>query len=169
MARCPQRENCILNLLACMRERERVNDQLSNLQEVYGLGGRAFLVLNLAPVGCYPALLVERPNNSSDVDEFGCVISYNNAVVDYNNMLKESLTQTGEALSNASLIYVDTHSVLLQLFRHPTSYGTIFTSFITLYTHQPIERQNITCITKKKLRPSTSVLKGSNFFFFYQD
>jgi len=92
-------------------------------------------VFNLAPVGCYPALLVERPNNSSDVDEFGCVISYNNAVVDYNNMLKETLTQTGEALSNASLIYVDTHSVLLQLFRHPTSYGTIFTSSITLYTH----------------------------------
>ncbi|KAL0008539.1 hypothetical protein SO802_010041 [Lithocarpus litseifolius] len=100
-----------------------VSQIAGTVKEVYGLGGRAFLVLNLAPVGCYPALLVERPNNSSDVDDFGCVISYNNAVVDYNNMLKETLTQTGEALSNASLIYVDTHSVLLQLFRHPTSYG----------------------------------------------
>ncbi|XP_030962510.1 GDSL esterase/lipase At4g01130 isoform X2 [Quercus lobata] len=100
-----------------------VSQIAGTIKEVYGLGGRAFLVFNLAPVGCYPALLVERPNNSSDVDEFGCVISYNNAVVDYNNMLKETLTQTGEALSNASLIYVDTHSVLLQLFRHPTSYG----------------------------------------------
>ncbi|KAK4593953.1 hypothetical protein RGQ29_017856 [Quercus rubra] len=100
-----------------------VSQIAGTIMEVYGLGGRAFLVFNLAPVGCYPAFLVERPNNSSDVDEFGCVISYNNAVVDYNNMLKESLTQTGEALSNASLIYVDTHSVLLQLFRHPTSYG----------------------------------------------
>ncbi|XP_065631332.1 GDSL esterase/lipase At4g01130 [Quercus suber] len=100
-----------------------VSQIAGTIKEVYGLGGRAFLVFNLAPVGCYPALLVERPNNSSDVDEFGCVISYNNAVVDYNNMLKETLTQTGEALSNASLIYVDTHSVLLQLFRHPTFYG----------------------------------------------
>ncbi|XP_075643790.1 GDSL esterase/lipase At4g01130 [Castanea sativa] len=100
-----------------------VSQIAGTIKEVYGLGGRAFLVFNLAPVGCYPAFLVERPNNSSDVDEFGCVISYNNAVVDYNNMLKETLTQTGEALSNASLIYVDTHSVLLQLFRHPTSYG----------------------------------------------
>lgn len=78
-------------------------------------------------MGCYPSLLANLPNNTSDIDAFGCMISYNNAVVDYNNMLKETLRQTREALSNASLIYVDTHSVLLDLFRHPTSYGTIFT------------------------------------------
>lgn len=100
-----------------------VSQIASTIKELYGLGGRAFLVLNHAPVGCYPSLLANLPNNTSDIDAFGCMISYNNAVVDYNNMLKETLRQTREALSNASLIYVDTHSVLLDLFRHPTSYG----------------------------------------------
>ncbi|CAL5400916.1 unnamed protein product [Camellia sinensis] len=85
-------------------------------------GGRTFLVLNLAPVGCYPLFLAELPHNSFDLDAFGCVISYNNAVVDYNNMLKEALNQTRQAIPDASLIYVDTHAVLLELFQHPTSH-----------------------------------------------
>ncbi|KAJ4952183.1 hypothetical protein NE237_029015 [Protea cynaroides] len=93
------------------------------IQELYGLGGRTFMVLNLAPVGCYPAFLVELPHNSSDLDMFGCVVSYNNAVSDYNNMLRDTLRHTRQALPNASIVYVDVHSVMLELFRHPTLHG----------------------------------------------
>ena len=82
------------------------------------------MVLNLAPVGCYPSFLLELPHDSSDLDEFGCMVSLNNAVVDYNNMLKETLKQTRESLSDASVIYADTHTVLLELFQHPTSHGS---------------------------------------------
>ena len=92
-------------------------------QEVYGIGGRTFWVLNLAPIGCYPAFLVELPHETWDLDEFGCMISYNNAVIDYNNMLNKALQQTRDVLPNASIVYVDTHSVLLDLFHHPSSYG----------------------------------------------
>ncbi|KAI5345751.1 PREDICTED: GDSL [Prunus dulcis] len=98
-----------------------VSQIAGTIKELYALGGRAFLVLNLAPVGCYPSFLVGLP--PSELDAFGCSISYNNAVVDYNNMLKETLRQTRGSLTNASLIYVDTSSVLLELFRHPTSHG----------------------------------------------
>lgn len=94
----------------------------STIKELYNIGGRTFWVLNLAPIGCYPAFLVELPHESSDLDEFGCMISYNNAVRDYNNMLKEAIQQTRISLLDASIIYVDTHSVLLDLFQHPTSY-----------------------------------------------
>ncbi|BBG97617.1 GDSL-like Lipase/Acylhydrolase superfamily protein, partial [Prunus dulcis] len=97
-----------------------VSQIAGTIKELYALGGRAFLVLNLAPVGCYPSFLVGLP--PSELDAFGCSISYNNAVVDYNNMLKETLRQTRGSLTNASLIYVDTSSVLLELFRHPTSH-----------------------------------------------
>ncbi|XP_020206023.1 GDSL esterase/lipase At4g01130 isoform X1 [Cajanus cajan] len=100
-----------------------VSQIAATIKELYNLGGRTFLVLNLAPVGCYPSFLVELPHNSSDIDEFGCLVSYNNAVVEYNNMLKETLRQTRESLSDASVIYVDTYTVLLELFRHPTSHG----------------------------------------------
>ncbi|CAL5397733.1 unnamed protein product [Camellia sinensis] len=102
----------------------RVVSQIAaTIKELYGLGGRTFLVLNLAPVGCYPSFLAGLPHNSSDLDAFRCVISYNNAVVDYNNMLKEALNQTRQAIPDASLIYVDTHAVLLELFQHPISHG----------------------------------------------
>lgn len=100
-----------------------VSQIVATIKELYNLGGRTFMVLNLAPVGCYPAFLVEFPHDSSNIDDFGCLISYNNAVLNYNNMLKETLKQTRESLSDASVIYVDTHSVLLELFQHPTSHG----------------------------------------------
>lgn len=82
------------------------------------------MVLNLAPIGCYPAFLVELPHNNSDIDEFGCLISYNNAVVEYNRMLKKALFDTNQQLSNANIINVDIHTVMLELFQHPTSHGT---------------------------------------------
>lgn len=74
-------------------------------------------------MGCYPGYLVEIPHDRSDVDEFGCVVSHNKAVDDYNKLLKETLGKTRETLKAASLIYVDTHSALLELFQHPTSHG----------------------------------------------
>lgn len=94
------------------------------------MGGRTFVVLNLAPVGCYPALLVELPHNSSDLDEYGCLISYNKAVADYNAMLKKQLKRARKVVPNASLVYLDTHSVLLQLFQHPYSHGMSITSLL---------------------------------------
>ena len=40
-------------------------------------------------------------------------------------MLKEALNQTRQAIPDASLIYVDTHAILLELFQHPTSHGMV--------------------------------------------
>ncbi|KAA8516132.1 hypothetical protein F0562_019311 [Nyssa sinensis] len=103
-----------------------VNQIAYTVKELYRLGGRTFWVLNLAPVGCYPALLVGLPHNRSDLDMYGCLISYNNAVVEYNNMLKAALQQTRQDLPNANVIYVDTHAALLELFQHPTSHGLLY-------------------------------------------
>ena len=95
------------------------------------MGGRTFMVLNIAPIGCYPAFLEELPHDESDVDQFGCLISYNNAVVEYNTMLKDTLFQVKKQLSNADVIYVDIHSVMLELFQHPTHHGKCFCSVCT--------------------------------------
>ncbi|KAL8499755.1 hypothetical protein ACS0TY_019647 [Phlomoides rotata] len=100
-----------------------VSKIISAIKELYWVGGRTFFVLNLAPVGCYPAFLVQLPHESSDIDSFGCLISYNNAVNEYNSMLKAALGQARQELQDANLIYVDTNSVLLQLFQNPTSHG----------------------------------------------
>ncbi|KAJ0989300.1 hypothetical protein J5N97_007656 [Dioscorea zingiberensis] len=97
------------------------------IKEIYNeLGGRTFMVFNLAPVGCFPAFLTELPHNTSDLDMYGCMISYNNAVLDYNKMLKDTLSQTRDQLPDATLVYVDTHSVKLELFQHPKDHGFVY-------------------------------------------
>nr|CAD1822254.1 unnamed protein product [Ananas comosus var. bracteatus] len=102
----------------------QVVNQISwTIKELYDIGGRSFMAFNLAPIGCYPAFLEELPHDTWDLDIFGCMVSYNKAVVDYNNMLNESLTQMREMLPHASIVYVDTHSIKLELFQHPKDYG----------------------------------------------
>ncbi|PKU84142.1 GDSL esterase/lipase At4g01130-like isoform X1 [Dendrobium catenatum] len=96
------------------------------IKELYNNGGRTFMVFNLAPLGCFPSTLTLLPHNESDLDEYGCLISYNNAILDYNQLLKETLQQTQSELQNASVIYVDTHSVKLEVFQHPKKYGFIY-------------------------------------------
>ncbi|XP_068644661.1 GDSL esterase/lipase At4g01130-like [Aristolochia californica] len=100
-----------------------VSEISHTIKELYAEGGRTFLVFNLAPIGCFPAFLTELPHKSSDLDEFGCMISYNNAVIDWNYMLNEKLRQTRKLLPDASLIFVDTHSIKLKLFQNPAYYG----------------------------------------------
>ncbi|XP_047333812.1 GDSL esterase/lipase At4g01130 [Impatiens glandulifera] len=94
-----------------------------SIKELYIMGGRTFMILNLAPVGCYPSMLAQIPHENSDVDEYGCMKSMNEGVVEYNEMLKKALNETRKQIPDANIIYVDVHSVLLDLFQHPTSHG----------------------------------------------
>ncbi|XP_010522937.1 PREDICTED: GDSL esterase/lipase At4g01130 [Tarenaya hassleriana] len=95
----------------------------STITEIYGIGGRTFMVMNLAPVGCYPAILTTFRHNHSDVDAYGCLISVNNAVDYYNSLLQQALADSRARLANSTIVYLDTNKILLDLFRHPKSYG----------------------------------------------
>ncbi|KAK8940247.1 GDSL esterase/lipase [Platanthera guangdongensis] len=105
----------------------QVADQIGrSIKELYEIGGRTFFVFNLAPIGCFPAFLKELPHTNSDLDEYGCMLSYNNAVEDYNRLLNQTLHQIRVQLKDASVVYVDTHSVKLELYRHPKSHGLLY-------------------------------------------
>ncbi|KAL1198114.1 GDSL esterase/lipase [Cardamine amara subsp. amara] len=93
------------------------------IKEIYGIGGRTFLVLNLAPVGCYPSIITGYTHTGSDLDRFGCLIPVNKAVEYYNALLEKTLSKTRTELTNATVVYLDTHKILLNLFQHPKSYG----------------------------------------------
>lgn len=93
------------------------------MQELYGLGGRTFLVLNLAPMGCYAAVLTQVSHESSDIDQSGCMISFDNAVGEYNSVLKEAIQQARQELNDANVIYVDNYVVQLELYQNPTAHG----------------------------------------------
>ncbi|KAH9311366.1 hypothetical protein KI387_026401, partial [Taxus chinensis] len=89
-------------------------------------GARTIFVANLAPIGCFPSFLTELPHNKSDLDSYGCMISYNNAVLYYNNLLKEKLEEVRKVLPDASVVYVDSHAIKLEIYTNPTKHGFMF-------------------------------------------
>ncbi|KAJ3683084.1 hypothetical protein LUZ60_013311 [Juncus effusus] len=100
----------------------------STIKELYDLGGRNFIIFNLAPIGCYPAFLTELPHNARDLDMYGCMVSYNKAVVYYNKLLFRSLKNIRGITQGANVVYFDKHSVLLELFRHARAHGFNYTT-----------------------------------------
>ncbi|KAL3814790.1 hypothetical protein ACJIZ3_016058 [Penstemon smallii] len=62
-----------------------------------------------------PCILGPFPHQSSDIDQAGCMTTYN-------SMLKQAVQQSRGELYDANVIYVDTHSMLLELFQRPTSH-----------------------------------------------
>lgn len=38
------------------------------IKELYDIGGRTFMVFNLAPIGCFPSFLTQLPHNKSDLE-----------------------------------------------------------------------------------------------------
>ncbi|KAI4976976.1 hypothetical protein ZWY2020_050583 [Hordeum vulgare] len=93
------------------------------VQDLYSIGARNFMVFNMAPIGCYPAFLVELPHGSDDLDEYGCMTSYNSAVVYYNELLNSTLAEDRNMLQDASIVLVDKYSAMLELFQHPEDHG----------------------------------------------
>ncbi|KAK3128449.1 hypothetical protein QOZ80_6BG0461850 [Eleusine coracana subsp. coracana] len=100
-----------------------VNQISWTIQDLYNIGARNFMVFNMAPIGCYPAFLTQLPHSSNDLDEYGCMKTYNSGVIYYNELLKNSLAELRKKLPGASIVYIDKHSVVLELFRHPNAHG----------------------------------------------
>ncbi|KAL6839560.1 hypothetical protein ACP4OV_030499 [Aristida adscensionis] len=100
-----------------------VNQITWTIQDLYNNGARNFLVFNMAPIGCYPAFLTKLPHSSSDLDGNGCMTTYNNGVIYYNELLNNSLAEVRKKLPDAFIVYADKYTVTLELFQHPTAHG----------------------------------------------
>lgn len=96
------------------------------VKELHAEGARKIFVANLAPIGCFPSFLTELPHNKSDLDIYGCMMSYNNAVVYYNDLLKAKLEEVRKVLPDASVIYVDSHAIKLEIYTNPKKHGFIY-------------------------------------------
>jgi hypothetical protein len=83
------------------------------------------MVFNMAPIGCYPAFLTLLQHSSDDLDEYGCMKTYNSGVSYYNELLKNSLAEVRKKLQDASIVYVNKYTVTLELFQHPNAHGEL--------------------------------------------
>lgn len=98
------------------------------LQKLYQEGARKFWIHNTGPIGCLPLMVIYH-SKSGDVDEIGCVKSYNEVAQEFNNQLKYRIYQLSCQLQGVELIYVDIYAAKYTLIREATNYG-MFILFI---------------------------------------
>ena len=94
------------------------------MQYLYTTGARFFMITNLGPMGCYPANLANIAHNPTDVDANGCLISFNNVVSNFNDLLRNRSFLLQTQLYGASVIYVDVYSIKYQLWANGPANGT---------------------------------------------
>eukprot|EP00249_Psilotum_nudum_P021148 c27994_g1_i3 orf=1052-1597(+) len=97
----------------------------SILQDLYNKeGARQFLIVNLPPIGCLPAVLkIVHNNNKSDYDSYGCLKDYNAVIELYNQKLLDTVTKLRQQLPKAILGYADCYQVYKEAIANPEKHG----------------------------------------------
>lgn len=91
-------------------------------------GARQFLVVGLTPFGCtafalglgLPAL---NPAAYGPLDQAGCAQGINEFVKEYNKLLLVEIRSLRTRLSDATIIYADTFSIIYDVVSNPSKYG----------------------------------------------
>ncbi|WCJ44643.1 GDSL-like Lipase/Acylhydrolase superfamily protein [Euphorbia peplus] len=97
-----------------------INKLSTIVENVYKSGGRSFWILNTAPLGCLPYILINLP---SEKDEAGCAKIYNQLAEYFNFKLNESIAQLRTEYPLATFVYVDIYSIKYSLFTSPQQNG----------------------------------------------
>ncbi|XVF11326.1 hypothetical protein REPUB_Repub08aG0017900 [Reevesia pubescens] len=97
---------------------EHLIEELSlQLQRLYTLGARKFLVSNVSPLGCTPIMLNMKKHTGQ------CVEEVNQRVSAYNKLLPNFLKKLQSTLSGSKFVLGDTYKVFEDVFASPSSYG----------------------------------------------
>lgn len=71
------------------------------MQRLYNEGAQKIVVMNLMPLGCAPGVLGSINPTKDLQDEYGCLISFNNMINNYNKQLDTLLNNLRWESSNA--------------------------------------------------------------------
>ncbi|KAH9300673.1 hypothetical protein KI387_012256, partial [Taxus chinensis] len=93
------------------------------VQELYNAGASTILVRDVGPQGCQPYWLTYFSHSSTDFDKNGCSISYNDAVLYYNKLLRGQLAGLRAKLKGANIIYINTFDIIYDFIANPSKYG----------------------------------------------
>ncbi|XP_019151992.1 PREDICTED: GDSL esterase/lipase At1g71691-like [Ipomoea nil] len=87
-----------------------------NLQRLYDLGARKFVLAGIGELGCIPTM-VARSENGQCLDEV-------NQVVDpFNANMKQMVTNFNTALPDAKFVYLDTQNMFRNIIANSKTYG----------------------------------------------
>lgn len=94
-------------------------------QRIFRFGGRSFMIVNLPPLGCLPALLTLYPaDDSGNYDTYGCLNSLNKISKTHNQLLERRVTDLRNNYTNATFYYADYYNVYRDVLKSPADYGT---------------------------------------------
>ncbi|XP_027102022.1 GDSL esterase/lipase At5g14450 [Coffea arabica] len=101
-----------------------VNQFAKQIRGMYERGARAVWIHNTGPIGCLPASTVKVKNPPPGyLDEHGCIKSQNDAAMEFNTQLKETVVQLRAELSGAAITYVDVYSAKYGLISNAKKHG----------------------------------------------
>lgn len=94
---------------------ELITQFASAIERLYQLGARIFWVHNTGPLGCLPFVVMKYPSKPENLDETGCIKSYNEVAQEFNRQLKNRIDKLRIKLQDFLLVYVDTYSAKYSL------------------------------------------------------
>ncbi|XP_050214754.1 GDSL esterase/lipase At4g16230-like [Mercurialis annua] len=89
----------------------------TQLQKLYKLGGRKFVLMSLNPLGCYPVAKANYPS------QIGCNKPLNRAAHLFNAQLKSLVGSIKPLMPASHLVYVNSYTIITHLITNPTSKG----------------------------------------------
>eukprot|EP00249_Psilotum_nudum_P032099 c47258_g1_i1 orf=287-1522(+) len=92
------------------------------IKDLYNLGARNIIMMNLTPLGCAPSLLSNEAIQS-EYDECGCKLVFNNILSLHNKHLEQLLETLQTQLPLSNLVVFDAYSIMLDGYCNPSKYG----------------------------------------------
>ncbi|KAK9270275.1 hypothetical protein L1049_025852 [Liquidambar formosana] len=89
----------------------------SQLQTLYHLGGRKFVLMSVYPLGCSPMATAIRPIGN------GCIRALNFAALLFNFHMKKLVDTIKPKMPGADLVYVNAYRIVQDIIQNPVSKG----------------------------------------------
>ncbi|KAK3164299.1 hypothetical protein QOZ80_1AG0015510 [Eleusine coracana subsp. coracana] len=93
------------------------------VQTLYSNGSRNFWIHGTGALGCLPQKLAIPRKNDSDLDQYGCLKTYNRAAVTFNAALGSLCDQLSTQMEDAMIVYTDLFPIKYDLVANHTKYG----------------------------------------------
>ncbi|KAG8660742.1 hypothetical protein MANES_02G189200v8 [Manihot esculenta] len=103
-----------------------LTDSLSKqLEKLYNLGGRKFVLMSVNPIGCYPMVkAIQGARNGS------CNEALNSAAHLFNAHLKSLVDATKPKLPGSDLVFINSYKIIEDIIKNPVSRGIIGSSYV---------------------------------------
>jgi hypothetical protein len=99
--------------------------QLTNLQEVIELGATQIIIPGNFPIGCSPSYLsIFSVSDAGDLDDRGCLKSYNAFAQHHNEQLQAAIDGLRKANTDVTIVYADYYGAFMHLLDHASLLGT---------------------------------------------